>query len=1248
MKMSGGTLLNARRSSGRGVAGADADPDVGHRQAEALRGLADAGQRAAQVALHVDRERLERADVQHPAPPPGLLGRRGGGQPVQRPQEGRQRLARAGRRDDEGVAAAADRLPGALLRGRGGREGPGEPRPGRGGEAVEGGHAPHAAPGVRQAPAGAAVSRASRPPAGPGGRAAPRRRRTRRRRARCCSTAAAPSVFAVKTSWNGPATSLENEHDPAHEDVVGVGRQRGAQDGQHDDGREQQEDQARDLQDDAEHLPGPVAGRGPAARLGPDRCRRGVRARARGRRCGGRAGARAARSGQDGTVRRTRARRGCGGPRAAARGQCPPVGRASTCCPPGRCGALAAGTMAPCPTAPQRTPPRTPATGRPTPSSPTAAPSTCGRSRRTTRDRLRRLPRPAVARTRSTTASSRWCGRCPPATSSASPPSTTTSGRRWSRCCATRSSGSCRYARFAGTADAEVAVVVEDAHQGRGLGALLLEHLEAAARSAASSASSPTCCRSNRRMLAVFRAPASRSPADGRRLRRADLPDPGDAGVARGRPRPRAPGRGAQRARSCSRRGRSRSSAPRREPGTAGHEVFRSLLAHGFERAGLPGQPGGAARAVGARLRRRARRARTTSTSPSSPCRPRRCSDGRAGLLGEARPRARRRVRRLRRRRGGGPRPAGRGGAAGPRGRDAPDRARTRWASSTPTRPYRLHATFATGVAAARPGRRLQPVRRAGRHLPRRGRPALPRAVDVRLDRRPRRRLGQRPAAVLAGRRRHRRRAHAPAGLRQPPQVRAHRAGRSGAASRWWRSRAAAARATSRSTRCSRSAGVVRVDTLAQLFEAGQLLALQPLPARPPRRHRRDLERAGRARRRRLPLAGLRGARAARRRAGGAAGARRHHRDRQPGRPRPAGRARAAAGRAAAGRATAARSTRCSRSSRRTPTQAGLAAVLLERRCRAAAAGAGVLPRRRRRPRRSSPSGGGRAGRGSVPSYASPESAALALARAAGTPPWRARPQGEVPELTGVDGEAAPRRVAAGHAARRRRGCRRRRGRPARRGRRRGLADDAARPTVDEPRSPAAEQHGWPVVLKSADARWRNRADVGAVQLGLDGARRAARGLGGASTALIGGGDVLVQPMAPPGRLDRRPAGRRPRGRAAGVAAARRRRRGPARRPAHPHAPAHRPRRRATWSPASAAPRCSTGTDIAAPCRTLLLRVARLAEEVPEVAEVLLDPVLVGRAGSSCCTPGCGCCRPGVDPERGPRRLVGRGAAHLR
>ena len=121
--------------------------------------------RPSQVALDVDSQGLERGDVEdahtawgrscslraHPVGARGLgralcrivagpcaLGGGGLDEPVDGRQEGRQRLARPGGRDDERVLAAADRGPGALLdRRRAIREGGGEPGSGRGGEALQ-------------------------------------------------------------------------------------------------------------------------------------------------------------------------------------------------------------------------------------------------------------------------------------------------------------------------------------------------------------------------------------------------------------------------------------------------------------------------------------------------------------------------------------------------------------------------------------------------------------------------------------------------------------------------------------------------------------------------------------------------------------------------------------------------------------------------------------------------------------------------------------------------------------------------------------------------------------------------------------------------------------------------------------------------------------------------------------------------------------------------------------------------------
>ncbi len=123
---------------GRGVPRADADPDLGLGQAQPYGLLADAGERAAQIPLHVHREGLERRYVQHPAALLRLGGRRGGGQRVQRGEERGEGLAGAGRGDHQHVRALAQRTPGPGLRGRGRGEGPLEPRTGRGGERCEG------------------------------------------------------------------------------------------------------------------------------------------------------------------------------------------------------------------------------------------------------------------------------------------------------------------------------------------------------------------------------------------------------------------------------------------------------------------------------------------------------------------------------------------------------------------------------------------------------------------------------------------------------------------------------------------------------------------------------------------------------------------------------------------------------------------------------------------------------------------------------------------------------------------------------------------------------------------------------------------------------------------------------------------------------------------------------------------------------------------------------------------------------
>ena len=137
IRMSGGLVGQPAALLGGGVPGPHRDLDVGLGGAHGLRGVPDPGQRGAQVPLDVHRERLQRGDVQHPAAELRVLRGGGDGQPVQRPQEGGQRLARPGRRDDQGVLTLADRGPGLRLGRGGGGERRAEPVAGDGAEALE-------------------------------------------------------------------------------------------------------------------------------------------------------------------------------------------------------------------------------------------------------------------------------------------------------------------------------------------------------------------------------------------------------------------------------------------------------------------------------------------------------------------------------------------------------------------------------------------------------------------------------------------------------------------------------------------------------------------------------------------------------------------------------------------------------------------------------------------------------------------------------------------------------------------------------------------------------------------------------------------------------------------------------------------------------------------------------------------------------------------------------------------------------
>ena len=168
---------------GQRVAGPHADAHLGHLESVGRRRAGDADERGAQVALDVDAERLQRREVHHlRARRRGIRPRRV--QPVDGPEERRERLARARRGDDQRVLAAGDRLPGLALHARGLGEGLGEPRPGRGRERVQRLGHPPIQPDAADARPGSAFSERPR---------APRRAPARRRR-RCGAPARHPSA----------------------------------------------------------------------------------------------------------------------------------------------------------------------------------------------------------------------------------------------------------------------------------------------------------------------------------------------------------------------------------------------------------------------------------------------------------------------------------------------------------------------------------------------------------------------------------------------------------------------------------------------------------------------------------------------------------------------------------------------------------------------------------------------------------------------------------------------------------------------------------------------------------------------------------------------------------------------------------------------------------------------------------------------------------------------------------------------
>src|SRR5690606_36093975 len=126
----------------------------------------------------------------------------------------------------------------------------------------------------------------------------------------------------------------------------------------------------------------------------------------------------------------------------------------------------------------------------------------------------------------------------------------------------------------------------------------------------------------------------------------------------------------------------------------------------------------------------------------------------------------------------------------------------------------------------------------------------------------------------------------------------------------------------------------------------------------------------------------------------------------------------------------------------------------------------------------------GSPGPGSVPSYPTPERAAAALARVTRYAAWRARPVGEFVSPPGIDAERARGLVARLGAERTHRlgdadavellGCY-------------GIRVVEFREVSDADAAvAAAEELGFPVALKAGGERWRHRTDLVGVRLDLD------------------------------------------------------------------------------------------------------------------------------------------------------------------
>jgi acyl-CoA synthetase (NDP forming)/RimJ/RimL family protein N-acetyltransferase len=282
--------------------------------------------------------------------------------------------------------------------------------------------------------------------------------------------------------------------------------------------------------------------------------------------------------------------------------------------------------------------------------------------------------------------------------------------------------------------------------------------------------------------------------------------------------------------------------------------------------------------------------------------------------------------------------------------------------------------------------------------------------------------------------------------------------------------------------------------------------------------------------------------------------------------------------------------------------------------------------------------------RGSIPSFASPEEAVRALAAVTWYAEWRRTPSGTVPELDVHPARA--RSVCEKALAEAPAGAALDRGRLAEVLAAYGVALGPSRPvrSVDEALA-AARDVGWPVALKTTAAAFRHRADLGGVRLDLAD-ETDVRLAYEATTERLGGPEraaLVVQPMAPPGVATVVGATEDPLfgpvvsfgvggvgvdlyGDLAYGA------------PPLSDREAARMVRSVTASPLLFGYRGTAPVHVHA-LEDLLLRVSRLADDLREVASLELNPVLVGARGLTVLDAEATVRRPGPRPDHGPRRL---------